>query len=94
VYYIAKMILWDDEKNKILVRERGVSFEMASTEIAEGRCLDVIPHPSRLNQKIFVIRLNDYVYAVPFVRDDEGNFFLKTIYPSRELNKLYGENND
>lgn len=31
------------------------------------------------------VRLNDYPYAVPFVIDDEGNWFLKTAYPDRKL---------
>ena len=52
-------------------------------------------HPSEkyAHQEIFIIRLRGYVCYVPFVEDDE-TIFLKTIMPSRKLNKIYGEENE
>jgi len=41
-------------------------------------------------QKILVVRIKNYVYAIPYVKDKKrGVIFLKTIYPSRELVKKY-----
>ncbi len=84
------MIGWSEEKNILLKQKRGVSFEEAEEEILAGRLLDVFPHPSRMNQQIYIIRLHGYVHAVPFIVDEDGNIFLKTIYPSRNLHKHYG----
>lgn len=42
------------------------------------------------NQKIFILRINDYVYYVPFIEDEE-KIFLKTIIPSRKLSAEYLE---
>jgi len=39
-----------------------------------------------------IVLLNDYIYYIPFVQDDE-KIFLKTIVPSRKLNKKYNLNN-
>jgi hypothetical protein len=45
-------------------------------------------------QRIFVVRLEDYVYLVPFV-ENENAIFLKTIIPSRKATKEYlGEESD
>ncbi len=84
------MVSWNEEKNQILRESRGICFEEAAIEIEDGRVLALIPHPTRTNQSIYIIRLHGYTHAVPFVEDDDGNIFLKTIYPSREFQKLYG----
>lgn len=82
-------VRWSEEKNALLKRERGVSFEEIAAIIQASEELDILPHPTRSNQRILVVRLHGYVYAVPFV-EEKGNLFLKTIYPSRSLNKEYG----
>ncbi|MCK5069674.1 MAG: toxin [Desulfocapsa sp.] len=83
------MIIWDDEKNQKLQIERDISFEQISEIILRKGYLDILENPSRSNQQIFVIKLNDYVYSVPFVIDAQSNIVLKTAYPSRKLNKKY-----
>jgi hypothetical protein len=68
-----------------------VSFEEVEMAIEQGNLLDIVAHPNRTkypNQKIFVVRLLDYVYLVPFV-EDQSSFFLKTIIPSRKATKQY-----
>ena len=68
-----------------------MSFEEIEMAIEQGNLLDIVAHPNRTkypNQKIFVVRLLDYVYLVPFV-DDQSSFFLKTIIPSRRATKQY-----
>ena len=85
---------WNDEKNRELKQERGVSFESVILYIKLGNILDIVNHPNKkryLHQKIIIIRMLDYVYAVPFVEKDNVRF-LKTIIPSRKLNKKYKEN--
>jgi hypothetical protein len=65
-----------------------VTFEQCVIAIQEGRVLDIIVNPNRPNQKVYVLEINRYVYAVPFVETDDY-VFLKTIYPSRKLLKRY-----
>ena len=83
------MILWDEDKNNKLRVERNVSFEQISEIILEGKYIDILEHAKRDNQFLFIIELNDYIYAVPFLFDEEDNIILKTAFPSRKLNKIY-----
>lgn len=82
---------WDEEKNAKLKKERGVCFEDVVTAIDEGNLLAVLDHHKQdkyPNQKIYVIKIEDYVYLVPFVEDREQHF-LKTVYASRKMTKKY-----
>lgn len=61
------------------------------TAIESGYLLDTIAHPNKIkypNQKMFVVNIDNYVYLIPFVEDDE-KVFLKTIIPSRKMTKKY-----
>ncbi|UTJ07494.1 toxin [Arcobacter roscoffensis] len=95
-----KTIRYSLEKNEILKRDRNISFEDVILSIEEGNLLDDIEHPNKNkypNQNIFIIliKIKDYVYLVPYV-EDEKSIFLKTIIPSRQMNKKYnkGAKND
>jgi hypothetical protein len=79
------------EKNHLLIKERGISFEDVIVALGDGRLLDVIKHPQEkyAKQQIYIINIDDYVYLVPFVKKDEQTVFLKTIFPSRKLTKQY-----
>ena len=82
---------WDEEKNAVIKSERDVSFEDVVIALEEGRLLDIVGHPNKIrypNQKMFIININDYVYLVPFVEDDQ-KVFLKTVIPSRKATKKY-----
>lgn len=81
-----KDIKWSPLKNKRLKRTRGVSFE----EIIHAEFLGIQRNPSRDDQGVLVYEYKGYVWAVPFVFEPEG-IFLKTIYPSRKLKKIYKE---
>jgi uncharacterized DUF497 family protein len=86
-----KPFRWNDDKNRQLQVDRGVSFEQVLKAIAGKQLLDVIEHPNPErypSQRIFVIKMNQYVYLVPFVETDQ-EIFLKTIIPSRKLKKQY-----
>jgi uncharacterized DUF497 family protein len=85
------MIIWDEDKNIKLKLERNISFELISEIILEKKYLDILEHPYRENQLIFIIELNNYIYSVPFTIDSESNIILKTVYPSRKLQKKYKE---
>lgn len=82
---------WNRAKNALLKLERGVSFDDVVIAIQSGGVVDIIEHPNQEkypNQKIYLVRLNDYIYLVPFVEDDDKKF-LKTIVPSRKMTKIY-----
>ena len=83
------MIIWDDEKNQKLHIERDISFEQISEIILRKEYLDILENPSRPNQQVFIVKLNNYIHSVPFIIDDQSNIILKTAYPSRKLNKKY-----
>lgn len=83
-------IIWDEEKNSKLKKERGISFEEAAEVILDQKYIAIVKHPKRANQRIFLIRIRDYIHAVPFVIDKEKNIVLKTIFPSRKFNNKYG----
>ena len=79
-----KYFNWNPEKNQLLLRERGISFERIVFEIASGDELAVLDHPNQEKypgQKISMVQVEDYVYAVPFIETDL-EIFLKTIIPS------------
>jgi hypothetical protein len=82
---------WSDEKNEWLTRVRGISFEDILYHLTHGGLLDIIRHtnPERYpGQMILVVKVEEYVYLVPFVRSD-NIIFLKTIIPSRKMTGKY-----
>lgn len=90
-----KTIRYSLEKNEILKKQRGVSFEDVILSIESGDLLDDMEHPNKEkypNQNVFIIliRIKEYIYLVPYVEDDES-IFLKTIIPSRKMNKIYNK---
>lgn len=83
---------WDEEKNKLLKKIRGISFEKVKVAVEEG-ILDNYMHPNQTRypgQKIMVVKINNYAYLVPYVIDEE-KIFLKTIIPSRKATKKFLE---
>lgn len=86
-----KPISWNSEKNTILKKERGVSFEDVVFHMMAGDILDTVDHPNQERypgQKIHIVAIEDYVYLVPFIESDE-EVFLKTVVPSRKATKIY-----
>ena len=87
----TKLIIWSAEKSRLLKAERSISFEETAFCIANGQLLDVIQHPNAErygHQRIFVVRIDQYVYLVLFV-ELETEIFLKTIIPSRKATRQY-----
>ncbi len=92
-------INFSEEKNQLLKATRGVGFDKIIGAISKGDLLADIAHlsKSRPNQRIYVIRIKNYAYAVPYVINIQKNeIFLKTIYPSSALTKKYikGDNHE
>lgn len=82
---------WNADKNERLQAERGIGFEVVIKAISDGDILDVIERPNQKkypSQRIFILRINQYAYLVPFVESDQ-EIFLKTIIPSRKMTKKY-----
>ncbi|WP_419776779.1 DUF4258 domain-containing protein [Malaciobacter marinus] len=90
-----KSIRYNFEKNELLKEQRNISFEDVILALESGKLLDDVEHPNKKkypNQNIFIIliEIKDYVYLVPYVEDDTS-IFLKTIIPSRQMNKKYNK---
>ena len=86
-----KIYNWDSDKNQELNLNRGISFEKAVFYIEHGGLLDDIVHPNVTdypNQRIFILKIEGYVYLVPYV-ESEYEIFLKTIIPSRKFTRIY-----
>ena len=86
-----KSFRWNPDKNAHLQAERGVSFEEVVLAIGADGLLDVIRHPNTEkypNQRIFVVKLKDYAYLIPFVEEADC-YFLKTVIPSRKATRNY-----
>jgi len=83
---------WNEDKNNLLKRERSISFERIVIAIEEGHLLDVLEHPNKGkygNQIILVVEVEQYAFCVPCVPEEDGDYFLKTLYPSRKYTKAY-----
>lgn len=86
-----KFFDWSEEKNALLQRERGLSFERVVLAVAEGGLLDIVAHPNRekyRDQRMMIVRIEDRAVLVPFV-EDERRVFLKTVIPSRKATRKY-----
>ncbi len=88
----SKLITWNEEKNQILKMQRKIGFEQILEKIESREIAGRKVHPNKEkypNQQIFIIKIDDYIYYVPFVENSD-EIFLKTIIPSRKLTKKYG----
>ncbi len=88
---IMKPICWNEGKNEWLKQVRGISFDEVVVYILENKILAIKHHSNQQKykkQKIFFVRMNGYVFMVPYGEDDE-KIFLKTIIPSRKATKDY-----
>ena len=89
---MAFSIKFNEEKNQLLKATRGISFEDILEELKTGKLLADIVDPSQKHphQRLYVVKVKKYAYAVPYVFDSrKQEIFLKTIYPSRMLTKIY-----
>lgn len=83
---------WNEDKNQLLVEQRGISFERVISAIERGGLVEVLEHPNQeryRGQMIYVVDIEQYLYLVPFVTRSDGSRFLKTIIPSRKATRDY-----
>jgi uncharacterized DUF497 family protein len=86
-----KYFSWNEGKNELLKRERGISFEEVVFHIERGDLLDIVEHRNQeryQGQRLLIVNIGDYGYLVPFIESEE-EVFLKTIIPSRKATKKY-----
>jgi len=83
-------IIWDKNKNDLLMLTRNISFEEICEKIINEEYIEIIENPARENQQYFIMSINDYIWLVPFIIDEDDNIILKTAFPSRKFNKKYG----
>jgi uncharacterized DUF497 family protein len=87
----VKYFAWNAEKNEQLKAERGVSFDEVVFHIENGDLLDEVDHPNlekHPGQRMFIVRIGDYAFLVPFVQTGD-EVFLKTIIPNRKATRMY-----
>lgn len=85
-------IEFSEEKNLLLKETRGIGFEDVSQAVEEKKILDDLKFSNQKypHQRILVIKIENYVYAVPYVIDLKRKvIFLKTVYPGRVLTDKY-----
>ena len=84
---------WSVEKNQLLIQQRGISFEIVVSVMEQGGLVDVVEHPNQdryPGQLIYVVDIDETIYLVPFVIQNDGTRFLRTIIPSRKAMRDYG----
>ncbi len=89
-----KYLNWSFEKNEILKRERGISFEEIAYLIESGQIIGIEenprhPNPLHPNQKLYILQIDSLAIIVPYVEND-NEIFLKIAFPSRKYTKRYG----
>ncbi len=84
------IIEWDDNKNQLLQKERGLSFEDALEAIMDGRVLGDLSHPDpeRSHQRLMIMEIDQYAVTVPYVIDGD-KIFLKTMFRDRKMQRRY-----
>lgn len=90
-----KPFRWNHDKNEVLKKGRGISFEEIVLAIEADGLLDELQHPNLEkypNQSILVVALEGYVYLVPYV-EEQNYYFLKTVIPSRKATRDYLQRN-
>lgn len=83
---------WNGGKNNQLKNERGFSFERIVVAIEEGNLVDVFEHPNKdryQHQLILIVDIDGYAVCVPSIQEENGAYFLKTLFPSRKYTKAY-----
>lgn len=79
-----KEFKWDRTKEEKIKKERGVSFD----DVLSSKFMGAEEHPTRGNQIVLLFKLNEYVWVVPCVEEEEY-YFVKTMFPSRKYTRKH-----
>ncbi len=81
---------FNKKKNEYLKKDRGFDFyDVINAWESIGNGLGIIKNKNYPNQFIMEIIVNDYPCSVPFLIEENGIIFLKTVYKSRKLIRKY-----
>ena len=80
-------IRWNLVKSERLKKTRGVSFK----DILRGKLVAVKKNPARKDQNIMLFEYKRYIWIVPFIVEENGDIFLKTLFSSRKYTKMFRE---
>ena len=86
------MIIYDNNKASMLKLQRNIDIDEIVELIIDKKYLDVLEHPKREGQQIFILLYKNYTHVVPFVIDINEDIVIKTVFPSRNFHKIYKEN--
>lgn len=83
-------IIYDPKKAEWLLKVRNIDIKEVEEIIYNEEYLAIRESTNRPGQKMFIIDYKKYVYVVPYVLDSNGCYVIKTVYPCRKYNKIYG----
>ena len=91
MYIIDIKVRFDEDKAKKVFEKHGVVMEDVRQEIlAERFDMDyVVNQDGHPGQKMFIVIINGYAHCVPFVKEPDGTYFLKTAFKSRLYQRRY-----
>lgn len=78
---------WNEDKDALLRERYGIGFSAVLEAISNGFMLEEIDHPKPERypgQRMFLVAINNYVWAVPFV-PGEGRVFSKDNVPKPKI---------
>lgn len=83
---------YSHEKNTELLKQRGLGFNEIIQFIMDGNLMRITNHYNTQdypNQKIMHVKVLDQIYLVPYIIEENGTIFFKTLFPSRKATKQY-----
>ena len=86
------MVKWNDDKYRQLLLVRGIDLAKVAEIIEQGKALayPVENQKDHPGQEMFVLDYEGYAVCVPYVKESNGDTFLKTAFRSRKYNKGKG----
>ena len=90
---MPQRVVWNETKNDQLYAKRGVTFEEVAAVILVGGEVDDYGNPNQQRypgQRICVVEIRGYLYMVPYLIEQDGTRFLKTVFPSSRAMRRYG----
>ena len=89
-HLLNKKYRYNAEKNLKLLETRNIGFVQIIDAIMDGKVLAFKKHHNQKdypNQNVIFVHIDDKIYLVPCVDEDNNSIFLKTIYASDKARK-------